>query len=89
MKMIQINAYDYKELSNEAKRKALIWLDDYPYDYETGEVDEQGKFIKKYDYVSDWDEDIIKDHCEANEYLFDIYGNPIHHLYLNKSKEVA
>ena len=31
----------------------------------------------------------VQEHCEINQYLFDIYGNPIHHLQIKKIKEVA
>ena len=79
MNTIQVHAYQYNELNDQAKLKVKFWLDEHPISYEN---DEQ-------EFVSSWDEDVILDHCQANEYLFDIYGNPIHHLYLNKSKEVA
>ena len=89
MKTIQINAYEFKDLKGNSKHKALVWLDEYPYDYENGDLDEQGKPIKKYDYVSNWDDEAIIEHCEINQYLFDIYGNHIHHLEIKKIKEVA
>jgi hypothetical protein len=77
MKTIKINAYEFKDLKGNSKYKALTWLDEYPYDYENGDLDEQGKPIKKYDYISNWDDDAIIEHCEINQYLFDMYGNPI------------
>ena len=89
MKQIIINAYEYKELNECAKFKAKLWLDEVPFEYETGDLDEQGKPIKKYDYVSNWDDDAIIEHCEINQYLFDTYGNPIHHLEIKKIKKVA
>jgi len=89
MKKIKINAYEFKELKDNSKYRALNWLDEYPYDYETGDIDENGKPIVKNDYVSEWDERDIQEHCEINQYLFDMYGNPIHHLEIKKIKEVA
>jgi hypothetical protein len=79
MKTIQVNAYEYNELNDQAKLKVKYWLDEHPICYEE---DEQ-------QFVSNWDEDVILDHCQANEYLFDKYGKPIHHLEIIKNKEAA
>ena len=38
MKTIKINAYEFKDLKGNSKYKALTWLDEYPYDYETGDL---------------------------------------------------
>jgi len=89
MKTIQINAYEYQELNQDIKFKVKLWLDEIPFEYETGDLDENGKPIVKNDYASEWDERDIQEHCEINQYLFDIYGNPIHHLQIKKIKEVA
>jgi hypothetical protein len=35
------------------------------------------------------DEDIIIDHCQANEYLFAEFGSPIHHLNIKDYRRVA
>ena len=84
MKIIQVNAYEYQELNQDAMFKVKLWLDEYPYDYETGDLDEEGNPIKKYGYVSEWDDRDIIEHCEVNGYLFDKYGDPIHHLEITK-----
>jgi hypothetical protein len=89
MKTIQINAYEYKELNQDSKFKVKLWLDEVPFDYDTGDLDENGKPIIKYDYASDWDDETIQEHCEANEYLFDKWGNCVHHLDINKNKKEA
>jgi len=90
MKTIRINAYDFKDLKGNSKYKALTWLDEIPFEYEDYEDEnQQGKLITKNDYVSQWDNDAIIEHCEINQYLFDTYGNPIHHLEIKKIKEVA
>ncbi len=87
MKIIKVNAYDYNELSDEAKFKVKLWLDEIPFDYDTGEIDENGKSIMKYDYASEWDENDIQEHCEVNGYLFDKLGNYVHHLDINRNKK--
>jgi hypothetical protein len=89
MKTIQVNAYEYKELDQDAKFKIKLWLDEIPFEYETGDLDEQGKPIVKNDYASDWHDNDIQEHCEMNRYLFDQYGNPIHHLDINKNRKAA
>ena len=67
--------FDYSELSDRAKVKAKLWLDDIgPFDYEndSGETE--------WDYPSDWDDDEINLYCKDNEFLFDKTGRAIHHL---------
>jgi hypothetical protein len=71
MKQIKINAYEFKELNQE---------DRFPIDYDTGEVDEYGKPIIKYDYFSSWLEQEVQEHCEINNYLFSKNGQAIHYL---------
>jgi hypothetical protein len=44
---IKVNAYEYKELNDEAKFQAKVLLDEIPFDYDTGEIDENGKSIMK------------------------------------------
>ena len=80
MKQIKINAYEFKELNQEAKHRVLLWLDRFPLDYDTGEIDENGKPIIKYDYFSNWLEEEVQEHCEMNNYLFSKNGQSIHHL---------
>jgi len=82
MKTIKINAYDYQDLSDDSKISVKIWLDELPFDYE--DEDEKGNVIKKLDYPSDWEETDIKEHCQANEYLFDKYGKCVHQLQIKK-----
>jgi hypothetical protein len=90
MKTIKINAYEFKDLKGNSKYKALNWLDERPCEYEDYEDEnQQGNLIKKNDYISQWDNNEIIEHCEINQYLFDIYGNPIHHLQIKKIREVA
>ena len=80
MKQIKINAYEFKELNKDAKHIALMWLDEDPIEYETEELDEQGKPILKNEYFSEWLEEEVQEHCEVNGYLFSKYGQFIHHL---------
>ena len=86
MKQIVLNGWEYKELNECAKFKVKLWLDEVPFEYETDDLDEQGKPILKTEYASDWDEDIIIDHCQANGYLFDESGDCVHHLDRNRNK---
>jgi hypothetical protein len=89
MKTIKINAYEYNELNDKAKFQAKLWLDEIPLDYDTGEIDENGKPIIKNEYLGDWSDKEINEHCELNNYLFDKWGNCVHHLDIKKIKEVA
>ena len=89
MKTIQVNAYEYNELNDKAKFQAKIWLNEVPFDYDTGEIDENGKPIIKYEYPGDWDDKEIYEHCELNNYLFDKFGNCVHHLDISRNKKEA
>ena len=80
MKKITINAYDYLELNDKAKNKVKEWLDEIPFEYETGETDENGDPVVENDFASDWGDSDIQEHCESNKYLFDKYGECVHHL---------
>ena len=74
---VTIGAYKFEELDNKARFKVLIWLDEWPLDYE----DENGETEWEYfTEIYNQDPDYVIEHCEANEYLFDEYGNAIHHL---------
>ena len=84
MKQIKVNAYKYSELKQDAKHEVICWLDQNPIDYET--EDEQGNNIIEYEYFSDMEDIDIIEHCEANEYLFDKYGNRVHHLEVKESE---
>tara|TARA_R100001510_G_C7522388_1_gene117332 strand:+ start:230 stop:478 length:249 start_codon:yes stop_codon:yes gene_type:complete len=78
MKIIKVNAYEFKELNQKAKNEVINWLDKLPLEYE--EEDQQGNIITKYEYFSEMTESDINEHCEMNEYLFNEYGKPIHNL---------
>ncbi len=84
MKQIEINAYEFKELNQDAKYLVKLWLDEMPLEYDTGEIDKQGKPIFKNEYFSDWLEEDIQEHCEINGYLFSKYGKCVHHLQTKK-----
>ena len=73
-KMYSITGFNYLELTIEAKRRVLSWLDECPFEYET----EEGNIM--FDYASEWDEADIVEHCQINGYIFDKWGNPIHNL---------
>lgn len=74
---VKIEAYKYEDLDHQSQYDALMWLDECPLDYE----DENGE--TKWEYMSDIHYDnpeYVIEHCEANEYLFNKFGEPIHHL---------
>jgi len=78
MKIVKIKAYKFEELKDSAKYEVLTWLDNFPLDYE----DENGDmtYLDYFSDIYDQDPEYIAEHCEVNEYLFDEYGNTIHHL---------
>ena len=80
MELVKIEAYKYQELDDKAKEKYIYKMWDYPFEYEVDDADENGNPIFKYEYFGDWELSEQIDFCECNEYLFDKYGNPIHHL---------
>ena len=84
MKVIKVNAFEFKELNQNAKNEVIHWLDQDPLDYET--EDEQGNTIKELEYYSDMEEEDIQEHCEINEYLFNKLGKCIHHLEIKESE---
>ena len=84
MKQIKVNAYEFNELNQKAKNEVIYWLDQDPIDYET--EDDEGDIIKEYQYFSDMEDIDIIEHCEANEYLFNKYGECIHHLEIKESE---
>ena len=73
---ININAYEYKELSEDSKINVQIWLDEFPIECE--HEDDNGKIITEYDYFSDMDDNTIQEHCEINNYLFSKNGDCVH-----------
>lgn len=72
--IVKIRAYKYKELDEHRQFKVAVWLDEWPLDYE----DEDGE--THWEYFTDMTKEDIAEHCEANEYLFNKFGEPIHHL---------
>jgi len=76
---VSINAYQYQDLDNDAKKEVIYWLDSSPQEYEK----EDGTF--GYSYYSDLskeDEHIIIEFCDMNNYRFDKHGNRIDQLTL-------
>lgn len=74
MRKIIIEAYQYHELHGMAKQNVVRWLDEDPVEYEN----EEGRKVRE--YFSDMDEGMIEEHCESNGYLFDRFGDPVHHI---------
>jgi hypothetical protein len=71
---VTIKAYKYEDLDHQSQWDALVWLDECPLDYE----DENGE--TKWEYFTEMETQDVIEHCEANEYLFNKFGEPIHHL---------
>ena len=86
MKKITINAYDYSELNDKAKNKVKKWLDEIPFEYETGEIDEYGDSVVENDYTIHWEDSDIQQHCASNKYLFDKYGECVHHHLVGRKR---
>ena len=77
MMKLKIQAYQFDELDDKATFNALIWLNEFPLEYE----DELGDIAYRYfDEIYEDDPSYVIDHCDSNEYLFNKYGEPIHHL---------
>lgn len=68
-KMYSITGFNYLELSEKAKMTVDYWLDEFPLCYDSGT-----------EFISDWDDADIDEHCQINGYIFDRYGKPIHNL---------
>lgn len=77
MKIVKIKAYKFEELKDNAIIEALTWLDGCPIDYEDENGDTKWEYFRDIYYQ---EPEYIAEHCKANEYLFDKYGNVIHHL---------
>lgn len=71
MRLVQIEAYKYEELTDGAKSWVTYKFDSDPYDYQ----DDDGK--THYDYFSDWTEEDRIEFCETNGYEFDYRGRLI------------
>ena len=78
IKIVKIRAYKYQELDSKGKAKVIYQMNEIPFDSEF--ENDNGELITEYDYFGDWDLSDQIDFCDINEYLFDRYGNPIHHL---------
>lgn len=74
MRLVTIRALNYLELTEKAKLNADYWLDDSPIELD----DEENKTI--FVYPSDWEDKYVDEFCQANGYLFDENGKPIHNL---------
>ena len=74
---VTIKAYKYEDLDHQSQFEVLTWLDQFPLDYE----DEEGN--TQWQYFADMETQDVIEHCELNQYLFDKFGKPIHHLINN------
>ena len=74
---VKIKAYVFEELMEGATHNALFWLDGIPIYYEDNDGNMKTQYFSE---IYDLDVAYIIEHCESNGYLFDRYGNPIHHL---------
>ena len=81
---VMIEGFQYFELSDKAKHKVQIWLDEVPMEYEV-ETDD-GPIGTEYDYFSDWEEQDQQDHFFINGYLFNKDGRPIHQYVLTEHR---
>ena len=69
-KMYSITGFGYLELGDRARLKARHWLDENPIEGDDGSCT----------YIGDWSDQYIGEHCNDNEYIFDVFGNPIHNI---------
>ena len=74
MQVLKIKAYHYNDLNEEGKTAVKHWLDEAPIEVEN----DAGEF--EFRYFADMEDEDIQEHCEANDYLFTVYGRRIHHL---------
>ena len=84
MKIVKIKAYEYAELSENAKDSFINQMYDMPFDYE---MEENHKIITKYDYFGDWCYSDQLEFCQMNEFLFDKYGNIICSLIIDERSQ--
>jgi hypothetical protein len=75
MKQVTINLYEFKELSTEAKTKAISQHEDFLLSVGQ-QVEENGELVTVYSDTIEQD-DVI-DSIEANEYLFFFNGELAH-----------
>ena len=71
---VTIEAYKYEDLDQKSQFEVLAWLDEWPIEYE----DENGE--THLEYFADMTKEDVSELCEVNEYLFNKFGKPIHHL---------
>lgn len=71
MKIVNIEAFSYLELTPKAKNRVIDWLDDPPMEFK----DDDGKVW--YQYFIDMTDQEVSEHCEMNGYLFDKFGRII------------
>ena len=74
MKIINIEAFQYAELTPKAKNRVIDWLDDPPLEFE----DEEGKIW--YKYAIDQTDEEVSNHCNDEGYLFDKLGRIVNAL---------
>lgn len=77
-RVIKIKAYKYEELDQKAKDNFINYMWDMPFDYQR--YDGQGNIITENDYFGDWGLEDQIEHCEANNYIFNKYGELVGHL---------
>ena len=81
MKIVNIKAYKYEELSEDAQDNFVAYMYDYPFDYENNE----GEFEE--DFFGWWDYEDRAEYCEMNDYLFDKTGRLINDLIKESDNE--
>ena len=81
---VLIEGFQYIELSDKARGKVLIWLDEVPLEYEA--ENEEGQIVTEYEYFSELDDVDVQEHCLINEYLFNRDGRPIHQYVLTEHR---
>ena len=79
---IKIKAYQYEDLSEDSQWEVTHWVDEAP--WVDDDDDEYGSV--EFSFFSDLNESEKAEHCNANEYLFDKEGKPIHHLIISEEK---
>ena len=77
---IKIKAYQYEDLSDDSQWEVTHWVDEEPWE------DENEDGSVEFSFFSDLNESEKAEHCNANEYLFDKEGKPIHHLIISEEK---
>ena len=81
MKLVNIKAYKYEELSGYAQDNFDAYMYDCPFDCENNE----GEF--EIEFFADWDYEDRAEYCEMNDYLFDKTGRLINDLIKESDNE--